>query len=346
MRQEFFLEAYKRLYQNSPRYLKNILSKSVFVLTNKPYVNKTDNLDAKRFPHGYKGALIISADFELGWAWRYSRKKENPLEMARRARKNFPKLIKLFGDYSIPVTWATVGHLMLRSCNKDSHNWMRRIPYFRNEKWIYDKGDWFDADPCTSWDKAKEWYAPDLIEMILDSRVEHEIGCHTFSHIDMSYKNCPSEVAEDEIKACFESAKEWGIILKSFVFCAGTYGNYEVLKKYGFTNYRMKLRYDLSYPLIDQHEFVVMPSSCGLEIKGFGWSKEYFTRRLKKYIDRAVSTGTVCHFWFHPSIDEWFLSNIFPDILRHATELRDKNLLWIQTMAKVAEHAASRLKKI
>lgn len=337
------LSLYTKCYQKSSPWLQSILSKSVFTLANKPSVNRLNHPRGKKFSAGYKGVLTITADFELGWGWCYSRGNENPREMAQRARKNFPVLMRMFEEYHVPVTWATVGHLFLRTCTKRSHTWMHRIPYFESENLKYDKGDWFDVDPYTDWERAREWYAPDLIEAILNSHVPHEIGCHTFTHVDFSDIKCPPEVADDEIKACIHAAQKWGITLKSFVFPAGTYGNFETLKKYGFTNYRMKLNYDLTYPVLDQHGLIVMPSSSSLENNGLGWSANYFIKRYKKYINRAIQYETLCNFWFHPSMDEWFLNNVFPHIVRYAAELRNKNLLWIETTGTIAECVASRL---
>lgn len=332
---------YAKCYQKCSPGLKSILSKSVFTLTDKPSVNHSNHPIGKKFPGEYKGALVITADFELGWGWCYSKGNENPSGMAQRARKNFPVLMNMFEAYRMPVTWATVGHLFLRTCTKRSHTWMHRIPYFESKNLKYDRGDWFDVDPYTDWDRAREWYGPDLIETILNSRIAHEIGCHTFSHIDFSYTKCPPEVAEDEMKACIDAAKKWGIALKSFVFPAGTYGHFEMLKKYGFTNYRMKLNYDLTYPFVDQHGLIVLPSSSSLENNGLGWSADYCIKRYKKYIDKAIQNEVLCHFWFHPSVDEWFLNNVFPHIVRYAAELRDKNLLCIETAGTVAEFVTS-----
>jgi len=344
-RGNFLFEAYEKVHERSPKYLKCLLSRAVFALTDKPSVKPPAVLTEAPLPDGYKGGLVISADFELAWGWRYSKNHEDPLEMARRARENMPKLREIFEEYRIPITWATVGHLLLHSCHGRTHAWMQRIPYFENKRWLYTKGDWFDDDPNTSWDNAREWYAPDIVEGILHSPVGHEIGCHTFSHIDMSYENCPQEVAEDEIQACVDVAREWNLTLKSFVFAAGTYGNHEVLKKYGFTNYRRTLTHDLSYPQLDEHGLVILPSSVGLDNNGCGWSREYQIRRLLKYIDRAVSTHTICHFWFHPSIDRWSLHNVMPPVMRYAAELRDKSLLWVGTMGAAADIVAPSLRK-
>jgi peptidoglycan/xylan/chitin deacetylase (PgdA/CDA1 family) len=329
---------YGKLYRASPRFAKNLMSRSLFRLGGKPLVRKPCVFSADKFPHGFKGGLIVSADFELAWAFRYSKREPHPLRKARQSRENFPFLLKLFEDYKVPVTWATVGHLFLRSCKKGDHDWMQRIPYFENEFWSYRKGGWFDSDPYASWDKAKEWYAPDLIELILDSGVRHEIGCHTFSHVDFSYGHCPRKVAEDELKACVETARSWGIGLRSFVFPAGTYGNYDVLKEFGFTSYRKGLYYELDYPVSDSLGLMVIPSACGLDDNGLGWSAEYTIRRYKKYIDRAVRTQTVCHFWFHPSLAGSFLKSVFPGLFRYAAQKRDDGELWIGTMGKLSEH--------
>jgi peptidoglycan/xylan/chitin deacetylase (PgdA/CDA1 family) len=246
-------------------------------------------------------------------------------------------MLKLFEEYDIPITWATVGHLFLSTCKKGDHDWMHRIPYFENRNWKFGKGDWFDCDPYSSWEKASSWYAPDLIEKILNSKVKHEIGCHTFTHIDFSDKNCPPEVAEDEIKACIEVANKWGLSLKSMVFPGGTYGNINILKKYGFQIYRRNINYDLAYPFKDEVGIIISPTSTSFGNNNFEWTVSYFIRRFKMYIDVSIKNQVVCHIWFHPSIDTWFLKNIMPEVLRYAAQKRTEGQLWIGTMEQIAE---------
>jgi hypothetical protein len=331
---------YSKIYAKSPLILKQVLKKASFFVLRKPTVQKVNVPLQKRFPGNEEGGIVLSADFELAWAWRYARGIKNPLkkalEIAQNARRNFPYLLKTLDDCNIPVTWAIVGHLFLCNCKKGSHDWMRRISYFENENWIYNKGDWFECDPYSNWEKAKDWYAPDLIEKILSSKTKHEIGCHTFSHIDCSYKNCPPGVIDDEINACTEAAKLYNIKLRSFVFPGGTLGNYEILKKYGFLIYRKKTGYELGYPFKDRNDLIILPSGLGLGNNNLGWSKEYFMKFIKRYIHKAMNTGTICHFWFHPSIDQWFLNNVFPELMRYASEKRDEGKLWIGTMNNAA----------
>ncbi|HSP88418.1 MAG TPA: polysaccharide deacetylase family protein [Ignavibacteriaceae bacterium] len=337
----------KKFYKNFrnilPNEAKGTLSKMAFTFSNKPFAKKDDIVREKKFPGSASGGFIVSADFELGWAFRYSKLNPKPIEMAELERRNFPYIIKILEDYNVPITWATVGHLMLQQCKKGDHDWMKRIPYM-DDHWRFMNGDWFDCDPYTSWEKGKHWYAPDLIEQILNSKIKHEIGCHTFSHIDCTYRNCPPEVIDDELKACIEAAKPWGIELKSLVFPGGTAGNYEILKKHGFQIYRKNISIDIAYPYFDEHELLLSPTSASFGDNGFGWSADYYIYRFKKFIDKAIETGTVCHVWFHPSVDIWTLDNVLPGVIKYAAEKREEGKLWIPTMGEIANHINKNLK--
>ncbi|UCG30865.1 MAG: polysaccharide deacetylase family protein [candidate division WOR-3 bacterium] len=324
-----------RLY--NMKFCRGRLAKAAFVIKRRPSVGPLENgctLD--------KPVVLISADLELGWGWRYSKNGEDPNSMALKARENMPRLMNMFEKYEIPVTWAIVGHLFLHSCNRNSHSWMRRIPYFQNRNWVYSSGDWYDADPCTKWNNEPAWYAPDLVDMILQSSAKHEIGCHTFSHIDFSYENCPSDVAEDEITACIDAARRWGIGLKSFVFPGGTYGNYEILQRKGFRAYRKTLDYELCSPMFDDHGLLVLPASVELGDCHLGWSAEYFVKRYSKYITKTINHKTLCHFWFHPSLDSGYVRDVLPVLLELIADLRNKGDLVIDTMGGISDKLLQR----
>ena len=202
---------------------------------------------------------------------------------------NIPKILDLCDKYNIPITWATVGHLFLEKCKRENglpHSNIKRLPYFENKYWKFDNGDWFQNDPCSNWKDAPEWYAPDLIKDILSRKVNHEIGCHTFSHIDCRDEVCSSEVFESEMLACIKLAKKYGIELKSFVHPGHTIGNLDSLVKLGFTSFRTDYRNLLGYPKKHKNglwefeqtaEFVYRPE----------WSIKYHIYRYKKIIDRS-----------------------------------------------------------
>ena len=271
-------------------------------------------------PVPYKACLVISADFELAWAWRYMRVPlDEALQKARQTRQNIPALLALFDRYEIPVTWATVGHLFLENCtgeNERVHPEMPRPAYFENEFWRFQQGDWYDHDPATSLARSPEWYAPDLIRDILAAKVKHEIACHTFSHIDCSDEHCPPELMDAELAECQRLAQAWGIDLKSFVFPANLGGNYASLKKDGFTNYRFQSRYHLGLPEQDEYGLWRIPGGVQWE-KPAGWTAEAWIKAMKRCIDRAIETGTVLQLWFHPSCESVNVQVVFSEILQY-----------------------------
>ncbi|MBN2821334.1 MAG: polysaccharide deacetylase family protein [Bacteroidales bacterium] len=284
---------------------------------------------------------MISADFEMAWAFRYSKKKKHKaVEMGLMERENVPVLLRIFEKYNIPVTWATVGHLFLNKCeieNGKAHSKMQRPVFFENKNWLFNTGDWYQHDPGSDYKKSPAWYAPDLIDQIQNSPVQHEIGCHTFSHIDMTYKNCTSELAEAEIQECVVVANKRNILLKSMVFPGGTLGNFETLKKFGFTSYRKPDNSYVGIPFKDSSGLLAIPSSLGLDKNNFTWSVKKYVKTFKCYLDAASKNKSVAHFWFHPSMDKWYLENVFPLLMKMVDEYRRQDLIVVKTMDELTE---------
>ncbi|WP_436344075.1 polysaccharide deacetylase family protein [Natronorubrum sp. FCH18a] len=86
-----------------------------------------------------------------------------------RESKTLQAVLEVCDRYDIPITFDIVGHLLLESC--DGH---RLSPH---------EAGWFDADPGTDVRTDPLFYAPDLVEDIIDADVDHELGTHTFSHV-------------------------------------------------------------------------------------------------------------------------------------------------------------------
>ncbi len=317
--------------------MKSYLSKLSFEVGKNPKVEKIAN--AKNLiPKPYKSVLMISADFELAWAFRYTKTQKDPvanaLEKARLARKNFPGLIQLCDKYNVPITWATVGHLFLDSCVKDNgvpHKHLERLNHFESPYWKFDNGDWFKDDPCSNIKEDPEWYATDLIDMIINSKVNHEIGSHTFSHIDCRESVCTPEVFKLELEECKKMASTKNIDLKSFVFPGHTIGNIDHLAELGFTSYRSNFVNTLGYPVQRPDKLWEHKSTVEFDIRP-NWSMKYHVYRYKKIVDRAIKNGTNCHFWFHPSMPHQFLTDIMPALFEHIDKRRDE--IWPTTMGE------------
>lgn len=296
------------------------------------------------------GTIIFSADFEMAWAFRFSKTKRNEtITKGIQERKNIPKLLDLFEKYDIPVTWATVGHLFLSECKRGQdglpHSGMPRPKFFENRNWSFSEGDWYQHDPCSNKITDPAWYAADLIEKIVSSGVKHEIGCHTFSHLDFTYKNCPKDLADAELDECINYASKIGIALKSMVFPGGTSGNYESLVERGFICYRKPLKYHIDLPCIDKYDLVAIPSSLGLDKDPYGWDKEFHLKIIRLYLEKAARHKLICHFWFHPSMDQWYLENIMPEVIKLVSNYRELGKIEIKTMCEFADHYKSILLK-
>jgi len=327
---------YGIIHNKLPLVLRGKITHNLYTSGIKPTVNNTITSSLK------KGVVVLSADFEMAWAYRYSKSKQDEaIKLGLQERDQVTLLLNLFEQYNIPVTWATVGHLFLDRCERDSegkaHTGMPRPHYFENRNWKFTDRDWYQHDPCSDYKSDPAWYAPDLIRKIIYSRVKHEIGCHTFSHIDFTYENCTPELAIAEIRKCINLTEAMGVIVKSMVFPGGTAGNYEVLKDNGFICYRKPMSYDIDLPVIDDHGLVAIPSSFGLDRDPYGWSKDFHLAILKKYINRASQNRLVCHFWFHPSMDRWYLQNIMPLLLRLISKYRDSGKIQVMTMRQLAK---------
>jgi peptidoglycan/xylan/chitin deacetylase (PgdA/CDA1 family) len=315
----------------------------VYSIKGKPIVLNKPVALKERFPNNATGGMILSADFELAWAPRFSKRVAAPLKhalnLAAQERRNFPQLISIFDKHKIPCTWATVGHLFLTEAPEDHYKNIKRLPYFETEWLKFTSGDWFDNVPQTNWKEAPEWYAPDLINQILASELNHEIATHTFSHINFSDKICPPEVADDEILYSKMAMESYKLTPESICFPFGSYGNVPILKKHGIKIYRRKLlTHQLAYPFYDDHDLLVTLSSDAFDRSNHTWSAAYYCRRFMKVIDKAIKTGTIAHFVFHPSMDPWMISEVMEDLLKYASKKRDEGKLWIGTMSEIAHH--------
>lgn len=325
---------YNKFREKLPINLQILSSKAVFKLLNKPIYDSTNRINLE------KGIVVISADFELAWAWRYSKRKVDALEMAKTERENIPIILKKLNELEIPITWATVGHLFLDSCeckNGKPHSDLVRPKYFENEYWKYSVGDWFDIDPCGNYRTHPEFYAPDLVEMILNSTVKHEIACHSFSHIDYSEKNSFPELIESDLRACEEAASRFGIKLESFVFPGNFHGNFDMLKKHGYKviRYKTNALKEIGFPEKIENGLIAIHDSIAFDQSEEGWGNNYLIWKMKKYIDKAIEKKAICHFWFHPSIKKKSINEYFIPILCYISDKRNKGLLEIKTMNEI-----------
>jgi peptidoglycan/xylan/chitin deacetylase (PgdA/CDA1 family) len=314
--------------------LKPYLSKIHFLSGRTPVIEK--RRDFRKFiPAPYKTVLLLSADLELAWASRYDKRVLSPLEyaltLARRERQNIHKILAVTEGFQIPITWAIVGHLFLHSCrevNGKKHIDIPTVPHYDGPFWDFHGDDWFEYDPCSDYQTQPEWYAPDLIRLIMDAPVDHEIGCHTFSHIDCREEACPPQLMKAELAACKKLAAEWGLTLRSFVHPGHTIGHLDLLKEEGFTSFRTDDRNVLGYPRRYASGLWQLEQTTEFCFRE-AWSVRYHVFRYTEIIKRAMASNTVCVCWFHPSFDPRVIDKVWPAVFQFLDENRDH--IWITT---------------
>ena len=319
------------------KFAKAQLSKLKFLAGYSPKIENHNAVNFRYIPDGFRSVCLISADFEMAWASRYTKSTKTPLQKAIndgiQTRKNVPVILELCDKYDIPITWATVGHLFLEKCGPFDglkHPDLPRLGHFQNQFWKFYTGDWFDYDPCTDYIQDPAWYAPDLIQDILSRKTKHEIGCHTFSHVDCRDSIDDGKVFEAEIKECQRIAQEWNLVLKSFVHPGHTIGHLDMLKKLGFTSFRTDYGDVLGYPVRHQSGLWEFRNSAGLDWRE-GWSAKYHIYRYKKIIDRAIKHRRLCVLWFHPSFPRRFVDEVLSVIIAYLDEQRSDILCCTHT---------------
>ena len=162
-----------------------------------------------------RGAMVISFDFELAWGLRTSSSDHSGYHGIERVREVVAGLLDIFQRLEIPATWATVGHLMLRSedCPGGKFSYESPAPRY---PWF--SGDWFDGIPGVEEPLADQFYAPDLVERIVGCPVYQELATHTFSHVDMGDPASSRDLADAEFGLCRRLTESWGRTMRSVVF--------------------------------------------------------------------------------------------------------------------------------
>lgn len=296
------------------------------------------------------GSVVISLDAELGWG--FHDLERPPRDRLERARWGWRETLSLLDAYEVPATWGIVGHLMLETC--DGRHASHPAP-----------PDWFARERADWADRPDHRFGHDLVSAVVDSPVDHEIACHSFSHVRFGDPATSPELARAECERALELADDWGLSLESFIFPRNEIGHRDALAAAGFLAYRsrepdpegaVRVLRDvvrspslLVTPRIDDVGLVDVPPS--LFAFGFEGRLRRFSASLRldpivvlarRGIDQAAIDDGIFHLWFHPNnvttrADVTRLDRIisYIDRVRSRTDLRT------ETMASVARRTLS-----
>lgn len=332
----------KTILPTLPQSLQRLVGQVDYRFAKKPCVWRPPAIAATQL----KGTVTFSLDFELAWGWSHASLSATEIvAKGLRERQQVPWILAAFDIYGIPGTWATVGHLFLSSCRRSgcglAHSEMPRLNHFTSENWQHQSGDWYDSDPCSSVRSDPAWYAPDLIDEILSSKVDHEIGCHTFSHAGFG-EYCTPQVASAELEGCRAAMAPFGLLPTTFVFPGNEEGNYEVLSQQGIQVVRAfpEPSVQISLPVVRPDGIWAIAASSPLD-RGRRWSVTQRLNRLKTLVDKAAESKMGAHFWLHPSLKPDDVENIFFPLLRYCADQRERGMIDAVTMKEAVARVNS-----
>jgi len=300
-----------------------------------------------------QGTVVVSVDAELGWGYH---DHESPPAWLDAARDGWRELLSLCDTYDVPTTWAFVGHLLLEDCDGRHPDHPLSPEWFARER-----GGWADRPDLR--------FGPELVTAVRDADADHELACHSFSHVLFGDPDVSRTVAAAEVEACLRLAAERDVSLSSFVFPRNEVGHRDVLADHGFACYRgnappagptvplgrqvSKLMGGMTRapvpPLvdatIDEHGLVDVPAS--LYLFGFqGLARRLVdtvrgdpvVRSVRRGLNAVTGTDRILHLWLHPN-------NLRTDadverlqrVLELVRERIDAGGVRVETMGEVAE---------
>ncbi len=165
-----------------------------------------------------------------------------------------------------------------------------------------------------------------------EANAGHEIGIHTYSHIDVS--SCTESELEHEVKKCIEVV---GLEQdpKTFVFPWNRVGHFEKLKQMGFKAYRGKERI-IRAPVMERGLWNIPPVYY-IDTRSLG---AYDV--VRKFVDFCVEARCVFHLWTHPwSIvysenKDLLVENVLDPLFAYLNAKRNAGLLSISTLGEIS----------
>lgn len=225
-------------------------------------------------------ALVLSLDLELYWGVRdhleLAAYKENLLGV----REAVPALLKLFEQYGIHATWATVGFLFCRDKQQLLASVPKALPAYAEPRLSA-----YASLNKIGHDEAEDpfHYAPSLISLISKTPFQ-EIGTHTLSHYYCLEPGQDAATFLADLEAAQRLAAECKVDLKSIVFPRNQYSRkyLGVCRELGLSAYR--------------------GNESSWIYAGRSWRKERTLRRALRLVDAYVNlTGDHC---FTPSTSD------------------------------------------
>lgn len=271
--------------------------------------------------------VVLSLDTELGWGVDYGSRYDNLLSDQSKGRDSIKFLIDCFEEYEFPATWAVVGGLLTDTTPKR---------YSAKDRDIMDE----------------LFTAPEIVDWIKKSPIEHEIAAHSFSH--PYFSNLSKKDARTELQMTKNAFNKHGENPTSFVHPYTDIAHVDLLSEFGFSVYAGSVQEGPRtlkgglWPFVKRcprfwKAPIVQLSANGYpiklsrsrQLKDIRWGG-LNPRRIRNSI-KQDSTGLI-HLTFHPHdlLHDPFLPKSLKRILQVISTYREKEKVEILTMEEAA----------
>lgn len=316
-------------------------------------------------------AFIISLDFELMWGVRDKKTVGSYGSNILGVREAIPAMLRLFTQYRVKASWATVGLLLARTKSELRESLPQMRPSYANPELSPYEGGYLDK--LGEDEKSDPYhYGYSLAARIVDTP-GMELASHTFSHYYCLESGQTAEQFRSDLQASVAACEKLGTRPTSIVFPRNQF-NPEYLaicSEVGLRSYRgnestwmyqaasgketalkrlarladhyaslsganaFKVERDLITQMMD------VPSSRFLRpySRKLAALEPLRMKRINDAMTVAAKTGEHFHLWWHPhNFGANTMLNLknLESILRHYARLRDQHGFQSHTMGEMA----------
>lgn len=269
-----------------------------------------------------KGGLVISLDFELGWGVQDTNRDGSYDSNLLAVHKVVPRLLKLFNQYDIHVTWATVGMLCVSSKSELMCQLPQIIPTYKNR--LFSSYDILEAIK----ENDPRYFAADLVDLIKNTP-NQEFASHTFSHYYCVEAGQNKEQFTTDLKKAITIAKQ---PIQSIVFPRNQVNKeyLSICKESGLTAYRGNPKHRLyrSEQFLDGWHFKRICKIADSYINLTGHHTFKFENIEKNYIWNIPSSAFLRPYYKQLKVLEFFKFNRISNALKYAAKNGEFYHLW------------------
>lgn len=295
------------------------------------------------------GTFILSLDCEGKWGMADHLTADHHRWLtSSRLRDAYEQLLGLFGEYEIAGTFAFVMALLLSDREQRERNELFQDREIEGKNWLA------AFRTAQAEGKMQGWTMPELLELV-QSRGDHEVACHGFSHLPLREDMVPANAMRLELTAAEQVAADRGLSLDTFVYPRNLVGRPEMLAEAGFAGYRSRLPSRGGYAgkalgLLAEMNVAEKPQPHALRSLGitaipsgyfFNWRQgarrlvppAVTVRRWTGLLRRAEVESGVVHLWLHPHniISAPGTLDVLKAVLREVAVRRDAGTIDVQT---------------